>query len=79
MTRHDEFTHTISSDNAPERLKGKIVKAVLTEGQLSFEIDMPDDPTPNELGYFKWFTGELVDKLKSQTGIGMTCRGLEKK
>lgn len=58
-----EFVHTISDPNAPDRLQGKVVTAVLTEGQLTFQIDMPDNPTPNEQGYFRWFIGELVDKI----------------
>jgi len=78
-TRHDEFVHIIDDPKAPDRLKGLEVKAILTEKRLDFEVDMPDDPTPNELGYMRWFTGELVDKIQEQTGIGMNFRCFEEK
>lgn len=75
----DEFTHTISDANAPERLRGLVVKAILTEARIDFEIDMPDDPTPNELAYLQYFTGELMSKIRDETGIGFTQRPIVKK
>lgn len=67
------FSRTIDDPNAPERLKGLVVVATLVEGvpqgSLEFKIDMPDDPTPNEIGYFRWFIGETVDKLKAASPI----------
>jgi hypothetical protein len=72
MTPTSEFRRTIDDPNAPARLKGLLVTATLVEGDkgsLTFKIDMPDDPTPNEIGYFRWFIGETVDKLKAASPI----------
>ncbi len=77
------FYHQITDKNAPKRLQGLIVMAILSaekgeQGELRFQIDMPEEPTNQELGYFRWMTGELVDKLSDQTSIDFTARPLEK-
>ncbi len=60
-----EMFYVIPKDgHAPERLRGKEVKAILAEGKFTFLIDMPDDPTGQESGYFKWFVGEVMDKIQ---------------
>lgn len=71
-----EFHRVIDDPNSPERLRGKTVTGVVDEvaNRMNFLIDMPDDPTPNEIGYFKWFVGEFTDKLSESSGVGMTRR-----
>lgn len=68
----DEFQKTITDPNAPERLKGKTVTAILTEKSLNFVIDLPEDLTPNEIGYFRLFTGEVADMLRDKLGLSLT-------
>lgn len=64
------FKHVIpKNSNAPERLRGLEVTLTLIGSRMQFEIEMPDEPTPNELGYFKWFTGEMVEKVCKKLGI----------
>lgn len=70
----DEFECLIDNPNAPERLRGKIIKAILTPEKLDFALDFPENPTPNEIGYFKWFVGELADELQNKTKIKLTKR-----
>lgn len=74
----NEYIHKIDDPNAPERLKGKIITAFLNEKQLKFEMDMPDNPTPNEMGYFKWLIGEVVEDIQNKTGIQMPPGRIEK-
>jgi hypothetical protein len=61
---NDTYKRMIPS-NAPARLKGKEMVAVLTDDRLEFQMDMPDNPTAQEVGFFKWFVGECMDELKS--------------
>lgn len=68
---HDIFKKTIDDPNAPPRLKGLVVTAVLTSGRLEFQADFPDDVTANELAYFR-LLWEVADTLRERTGIGMT-------
>ena len=75
----DVFRRTITDPNAPERLKGKVIEAILAKGRFTFNIDLPDDPTPQELGYFRWSVGELVEQLEEASGIKMTVHPLELK
>lgn len=72
-----EFSRVIDDPNAPPRLRGKTVKVVLTDQKIEFQIDLLDDMTPNEIGYFRWSVGEIVDKVEKMTNITMTYDGLE--
>ena len=70
---------TIDDPKAPERLIGRKVTATVDEvnKKLQYAIDMPDDPTPNEIGYVKLAIGEIVDRLRDKfpfIGFGQTCR-----
>lgn len=58
-----EFMDTINC-RPPERLVGKTIVAVINEerGKLEFALDMPDDPTEQELAFFKWVTMEISGK-----------------
>jgi hypothetical protein len=56
-----------TGEEAPDRLRGKEVRVVL-DHKLRFEIDMPEDATPNELAYFRWFVGEKVAQLQEHLG-----------
>lgn len=70
MDKITQYQHVIDDPKAPERLRGKVITATIIEGKsMDFEFQGPDDATPNEIGYFKWFIGELVDKLKANTQI----------
>jgi hypothetical protein len=62
------ITKTIDDPNAPARLRGKAVTILLDPASrtLAFEVDMPDDPTPNEIGYVEWSVGEYLDALRPQ-------------
>ena len=61
------FSHIIDN-KAPERLRGLEIKAVLTMKRLVFVIDMPDDATAQEVGYFNWLVGETTDKIMDRLG-----------
>lgn len=72
------ITKTIDDPRAPERLRGKTVTLLIDEvgRTLSFEVDLPDDATPDEIGYFKWSVGEFVDGLRERfpfIGYGQQC------
>lgn len=69
------FIQKIQDEKAPERLQGKTIKAILHEKQLRFEMEMPENLTPNELGYFEYIVGEWVDQIKTITGVDMTRKG----
>lgn len=74
------YEHSIPG-NAPERLRGKTIKAILSEGRISFVIeDFPEEPTAQEKGYFKWFTGEVMDSIvKSTEGISVSASEMSNK
>jgi len=61
-----KFTRTIDDDNAPERLRGLVMLAVLTETRLEFQVDLPNELTNQEIAYLRWFTGEIVDEMKTK-------------
>lgn len=65
MTVESEWEFIIGND-APERLRGLKIIATLSDKNRNFQFacEMPDDATPNEIGYFKWSVGEFVDRLK---------------
>lgn len=73
---NETFKHTIDDLNAPKRLYGLVVTAKLYEtpngARLEFMVDMPDEPTGQEIGYMKWFLGEIVDKLKDLAPPGIS-------
>lgn len=75
----DVFIRVIDDPNAPERLRGLEVQAVVTERAIDFEVDLPADVTPNELGYMRIFTSDLVDKIQERTGVQISFRAFEKK
>ena len=58
----EEFIKEFPAD-APERLRGRVVRAILTDRNLEFLVDMPENPTAEELTYFESFVGDLVDVL----------------
>jgi hypothetical protein len=57
-----ETFHKVLDDSAPERLRGRVVKAFIEDGKVQFQCDMPDDPTKNELAYFKWIVGDVIEE-----------------
>jgi hypothetical protein len=73
------YKYTIPKDgNAPERLRGQVVTLTITPKGMRFGLlDMGDDLTPQEIGFFRWFTGEVMDKIKAKTGANFTERPLE--
>lgn len=78
MPKTTEYRYTIRDPNAPERLRGRTLIAVLvegpTKGAFEFSIDMPDDPTKQEIGYVEWFIGETVEAVTKGTGIEASKR-----
>lgn len=67
MKTIDEFI--CNDQNAPERLKGRIIKLIIdpNNNKIEFQMDMPDDATPNELAYFSYNCSELADKVGIDT------------
>jgi len=53
----------------PARMIGRTVFAVIDERdkKLRFVIDMPDDPTDQEKGFFKWMTLEFAGEAGLDT------------
>ena len=67
-----EFVRVIDDPKAPERLRGQTITVTVDRRtrKLEFNTQVPDDATPQEIGYLKWFIGEFVDKLKeNQPGV----------
>lgn len=61
-----QYVKVIDAPNVPPRLKGRAVVVTVDEGkhEMTVSVDMPDDPTPNEIGYVRWSVGEFVDGLR---------------
>ena len=59
------FSRLIDAENAPERLKGQTITAILNEKKLEFQVDTGDIVlTGQEEGYLKWFIGQLPRRWK---------------
>lgn len=65
-----EYEKVIDDPNAPERLKGLILKAeCIWKGkkvQVKFSIDLPNNATPNEIGYVRLLIAETGDVLRGE-------------
>lgn len=63
-----KYEKVIDADNAPPRLKGKVIALTVDEvrDKMEFRTDVPEDVTPQETGYLRWYIGEFVDSLKAK-------------
>ncbi len=68
MTEPVCYTFMIAG-NAPERLLGSLITATVFESKLEFSIEMPSDPTAQEIGYVRWSVAEFVDDLKRRNPV----------
>ncbi len=69
----EKFEEYICSDpKAPPRLRGRSLKVSINDvtKKLTFEFNMPDEPTPNEVGYVKLICADVAEKL----GVDLSSR-----